>query len=136
MISGLIDPLERRCRSRTAGQIALRQHLALLDRRLVEGVDAEKLRGDDRLQHEMHEQFAEARLVEAGELEGAHRAAVLRQRLGGGAALRGDEVADGFAREPGSPAAAESPDRGGGPSPAQATVITVNSLSRGPAMKS
>ena len=33
------------------------------------------------------------------EMDGAHRAAVLRQRLGSGAALRGDEVADGLAGE-------------------------------------
>ena len=39
--------------------ILLRQHLALFHRRLVEGVDAEQVRGDDGLQHEMHQQFAE-----------------------------------------------------------------------------
>ena len=40
-----------------------------------------------------------ARLVEPRQMDGAHRAAVLRQRLGGGAALRGDEIADGLAGE-------------------------------------
>src|SRR5215813_13887008 len=82
-----------------AGQVALRQHLAFLDRRLVERVDAEKARGDDRLQHEMHEQLAEACFVEALDTDGAHRAAVLAQCLGGRAALRSDEIADGFAGE-------------------------------------
>src|SRR5216684_8208823 len=41
----------------------------------------------------MHEELAEARLVEALDMECAHRTAVLRQRLRRGAALRGDEVA-------------------------------------------
>ena len=82
-------------------QVLLRQHLALFDRRLVEGVDAEQVRGDDRLQHEVHQQFAEARLVELLDVDGAHRAAVLGQRLGGGAALRGDEIADRLAGEVG-----------------------------------
>ncbi len=41
------------------------------------------------------------RLVSSSRLDvdGADRAAVLRQRLGGGAALRGDEVAHGLAGE-------------------------------------
>src|SRR5205085_7660095 len=43
--------------------------------------------------------FAEAAFIEPIEMDGAHRAAVLRQRLGGGAALRGDEIAHGFAGE-------------------------------------
>ena len=33
------------------------------------------------------------------DVDGAHRAAVLGERLGGGAALRGDEIADGLAGE-------------------------------------
>src|SRR5207244_7709851 len=45
--------------SPAAGQVPLRQHLALLDRRLVEGVDAEKVRRNDRLQHEVHQKLAE-----------------------------------------------------------------------------
>src|SRR5262249_41669742 len=45
-------------RSAAARQIFLRQRLAFLDRRLIERLDAEELRGDDRLQHEMHEQLA------------------------------------------------------------------------------
>ncbi len=56
-------------------------------------------RGDDRLQHEMHQQLAEVALVHAFEMDGAHRAAVLRQRLGGGAALRRDQIAHGLAGE-------------------------------------
>ena len=62
-------------------------------------IDAEQMRGDDRLQHEMHQQFAERLLVERLDMDGAHRAAVLGQRLGGGAALRGDQIADGLAGE-------------------------------------
>src|SRR6202042_2829092 len=56
--------------------------------------------GDDRLQHEVHQKLAEARLIDTGELDGADRAAVLRQCLGGGAALRGDEGADRLPPEP------------------------------------
>ena len=55
------------------------------------------MRGDDRLQHEMHQQLADVALVDLRQMDGAHRAAVLRERLGGGAALRRDQVADGFA---------------------------------------
>src|SRR5471030_2925151 len=47
-----------------ARQILLRQHLAFFHRRLIEGVEPEQMRGDDGLQHEMHQQFAQARLVE------------------------------------------------------------------------
>ena len=82
-------------------QILLRQHLALFHRRLVEGIDAEKMRGDDGLQHEMHQQLAEAFLVEPLQMDGAHRAAVLGQGLGGGAGFRGDEIADGLAGKAG-----------------------------------
>src|SRR5262249_36837134 len=85
--------------SAAGGQILLRQHLPLLDRRLIERVDAEEMRGDDRLQHELHQQLTEARLVQLCQMDGTHRAAVLRQRLGGGAALRRDEIADGLASE-------------------------------------
>src|SRR5450432_1664560 len=49
-----------------ARQIILRQHFAFFDRRLIEGVEAEQMRGDDRLQHEMHQQLAQRRLVELG----------------------------------------------------------------------
>src|SRR5262249_18905797 len=104
-IMGDRSPDHRRAKSGLAGgrlapgQIALRQHLAFLDRRLVERVDVEEARGDDRLQHEMHQQFAEACLVEPLDVDGAHRAAVLGERLSGGAALRGDEIADGLAGE-------------------------------------
>ena len=73
----------------------------LFDRRLIEGVDPEQVRRDDGRQYEMHEQFAEARLVEPLDFDRAHRTAVLGQRLGGGAALRGDEIADGFSGKAG-----------------------------------
>src|SRR5712691_12936433 len=81
--------------SPAADEIPLRQHLALLHCRLVEGIDAEKVRGDDRLQHEMHEKLAEACLVQPIEVDGAHRPAVLRQGLSRRAALRRNQVADG-----------------------------------------
>src|SRR5476649_532536 len=60
-----------------AGEIALRQHLAFFHRRLVERIDAEEMRGDDCLQHEMHEQLAEACFVEIIDMNGADWAAVL-----------------------------------------------------------
>ena len=94
------------------------------------------MRRDDRLQHEMHQQFAEAGFVQAVKLDGADRAAVLGERLDGGASLGGDEVAMVLAPKPGSPAPAARPASSRGPRPAAATVITVNNLSRGPAMKS
>ena len=49
----------------------------------------------------MHEQLAEARLVERLGENAAHRAAILDERLDGGAALRRDKVADGLAGEVG-----------------------------------
>jgi hypothetical protein len=48
---------------------------------------------------EMHQQFPEARFVRAIELEGADRTAVLGERLRGGTALGGDEIADGLTGE-------------------------------------
>src|SRR5215211_4736204 len=75
-------------------QIALRQDLALLDRRLVERIDAERVAGQDGLEHEVHHELAHGALVEALDMQAPGRAAVLRQRVGGGAALRRDEVAD------------------------------------------
>jgi hypothetical protein len=43
---------------RSALQVLLREDLAFLDRQLIERIDAEEMRGDDRLKHEMHEEFA------------------------------------------------------------------------------
>ena len=48
-------------------KVLARQHLALFHRRLIEGVDAQQIGGDDRLQHEMHQQRAEARSSSRGE---------------------------------------------------------------------
>src|SRR5215218_2150765 len=87
-------------------EIPLRQDLALLDRRLIEGIDAERVAGQDGLEHEMHHELAHGARVEALDMQAPGRAAVLRQRVGGGAALRGDEVADaapGKARLAGPP---------------------------------
>src|SRR5262245_22277665 len=82
-----------------AHQILLRQHLAFLDRRLIERIDAEEMRRDDRLQHEVHEQLAQRCLFKRVKVNAAHRAAVLGEGLDSGAALRGDEIADGLAGE-------------------------------------
>src|SRR5262245_55018043 len=82
-------------------QICLRQHLAFLDGRLVERIDAEQVCRDDRLQHEMHEQFAEACLVKRLDVNAAHWAAILGERLDGGAALCSNKIADGLAGEVG-----------------------------------
>src|SRR5580704_5423226 len=49
----------------------------------------------------MHQQFAEARLVQAIEFQCTHWAAVLGERLRGCTALGGDEIADGLAGESG-----------------------------------
>src|SRR5829696_4303031 len=87
-------------------QIPLRQDLALLDRRLVERIDAKRVAGQDGLGHEMHHELADSALVEALDMQAPGRAAVLRERIGSGAALRGDEVADappGKARLAGPP---------------------------------
>src|SRR5581483_4317945 len=46
-----------------SGEVFLRQHFPLFHGRLVERIDPEKMRGDDRLQHEMHHQRAERGLV-------------------------------------------------------------------------
>src|SRR3954470_14846093 len=81
----------------TVRQILLRQHLAFFHRRLIERIDAKQMRGDDRLQHEVHQEFAQMLLVHAFEMDGAHRAAVLGERFGSGAALRRDEIADRLA---------------------------------------
>src|SRR6185312_7657853 len=86
-------------RSRT-GQVFLRQYLALFHRRLIEGIDAEQMRGNDGFQHEMHQQFAEACFVELRKLDRAHGAAVFGERIGGGARLRRGEIADGLSAKP------------------------------------
>src|SRR5690606_10829284 len=49
----------------------------------------------------MHEQRSERALVKSREMDGAHGAAVLRERFGGRASLRGDEVANRAAAEVG-----------------------------------
>src|SRR5262245_65583017 len=78
-------------------QILLRQYLTFFHRRLVERIDAEQMRGNDRLQHEMHHQSTQAFLVERVDVDRPHRATVLCKRLGGRAAFGGDQVADRLA---------------------------------------
>src|SRR5512144_847502 len=80
-------------------QILLRQYLTFFHRRLVERVDAEQMRGDDRLQHEMHHQLAESLLIEPVDVDRPHRTAILGERLGGRAAFRCNQVADRLAGE-------------------------------------
>src|SRR5262245_771043 len=82
-------------------QIFLRQYLAFFHRRLVERIDAEQMRGDDRLQHEMHHQLAEAFLIEPLDVDRPHRAAVPGERLGGRPAFGRDQIADRLAGEAG-----------------------------------
>src|SRR6185312_16718779 len=76
-----------------------RQNLALLDRRLVEGVDAEQVGGDDRLQHEMHDKRAETALVQSLELEAARRPAVADEAGLSGALFGVEQVAHAAAGE-------------------------------------
>ena len=76
-----------------AGEIPAGQHFTRFYRRLVERVDAEQMRGEDRLQHEMHHQRAERALVQRVEVDGAYRSPGRDQGLGDGALLRRDEVA-------------------------------------------
>src|SRR6476620_5058899 len=58
-------------------QILSREHLAFFHRRLVKRVASQKMSGDDCLQHKMHHQFAEGRLIEPADVNRAHRATVL-----------------------------------------------------------
>src|SRR5690242_15442607 len=57
-----------------SGEIFLRENFALLDRRLIERIDPQKMRGDDRLQHEMHHQRAERALIQLRNIKRANRA--------------------------------------------------------------
>src|SRR6185312_4810575 len=82
-------------------QIFLRQYLAFFHRRLVERIDAEQMRSNDRLQHEMHHQLAETFFVELVDVDRPHRTAVLGESLGGRAAFRRDQIADRLAGETG-----------------------------------
>ena len=56
---------------------------------LAEGIDAHQAGGDDGLDHEMHEQPAERRLVEASQLHAPQGMAAARQAMGSGALLGG-----------------------------------------------
>ena len=87
------------CPSLLAGEIPAGQHFTRFYRRLVEWVDAEKMRREDGFQHEMHHQRAERPLVQPLEVDGAHRAPRGDQRLGDGALLRRHEVARRVAGE-------------------------------------
>ena len=80
-------------------QILTGQHPAFFDGGLVERVDAKEMGRDDRLQHELHQQFAEALLVEMIDVERSDRAAVAREGFGGSAALGGNKIAHGLAGE-------------------------------------
>ncbi len=82
-----------------AGEIPASQHFTRFYRRLVERVDAQEMRGKDRLQHEMHHKGAERPLVEDFEVDGAHRASGRDQSLRDGALLRRDQIAGRVARE-------------------------------------
>src|SRR5690606_39966978 len=71
-------------RSRRAShlaQVLARQDLALLDRRLVERVDAEREPGHNGLQHEMHEECTHRAFVEFGHVDHPSGAGVANQRF-------------------------------------------------------
>src|SRR5215510_2531255 len=57
------------------------------------------MRGDDRLQHELHHQFAESFLVQPTDANRAHRATIPCQRLRRRTAFRRHKIANGLARE-------------------------------------
>src|SRR5262249_1487380 len=59
------------------------------------------MRGDDCLQHEMHHQFAEGRLIEPADVNRAHRATVLGQGFRSCAPLGSDQITDALAGEAG-----------------------------------
>src|SRR5829696_6363793 len=80
-------------------QIPLRQDFALLDRWLVERIDSERVAGEDRLEHRVHEEFAERAFVETLQMDAPGRAGVAREGIRRGATLGGDEVADPLAAE-------------------------------------
>src|SRR5262249_10193356 len=82
-------------------QILFRKHLAFFYRRLVKRIDSKKVRGNDCLQHEMHHQFAEGRLVEPVDVHRAHRATVLRQRFRSRAPFGCDQITDALAGKAG-----------------------------------
>ena len=82
-----------RCPSLLAGEIPAGEYFTRFYRRLVEWVDAEKMRREDGFQHEMHHQSAERPLIQPVEVDGAHRTSRGDQRLRDGALLRGHEVA-------------------------------------------
>jgi hypothetical protein len=56
------------------------------------------MRGDNCLQHEMHHQFAEGRLVESVDVNRAHWTTVLRQRFRSRAPFGRDQITDAVAR--------------------------------------
>ena len=87
------------CPSLLAGEIPAGEYFTQFYRRLVEWVDAQKMRREDGFQHEMHHQRAERPLIQPVEVDDADRAPRGDQRLGDGALLRRHEVARGVAGE-------------------------------------
>src|SRR6185437_11213245 len=80
-------------------EILFRKHFAFFDRRLVESINSEKMRGDNRLQHEMHHKFAKGFFTEPVDVNGPHRTAILGERLGSGAGFRRHEIANCLTRK-------------------------------------
>jgi hypothetical protein len=76
-----------------------RDHLTLFDRGLVEGIHAKEIGGDDRLQHEMHQQPAERLFVESRDMEAPSRPAVADEALLGRALLGVQEIAHALTGE-------------------------------------
>src|SRR6185437_8799431 len=85
-------------------KILPRKHLALLDGGLVEGIDPQQIGGDDGLQHEMHEERAEALLIESLESHHPSRASVAQQARRRGALLGGQQIAHAASGEIGESA--------------------------------
>src|SRR5690606_28857628 len=92
-------PLPRNCAG-SGGllQPLARQNLAQLDRRLIERIDAEQTAGENRLQHEMHQVSAQRALIQAIDVDKAHRPSRAGQRSRNALSLCRHEVARMAAR--------------------------------------
>ena len=75
--------------------------LAVLDRGLAEGIDSEEPRGNDGLDHEMHEKGAQRRLVEDADLHDPRRTAIGDKAVCRRPAHRRNNISEGAAIEVG-----------------------------------
>ena len=79
--------------------MAPRQRLAGLDRRLIEGIDAQQMRRKNRFQHEMHHESAEGLLVKPLQIDGAAGPPGLHKRVCNSGLLRRHEISGAAFRE-------------------------------------